>query len=871
MKVIKRSKESYNYEQKGDYERTTKHNYQQRNSPKIQRILRRKFYKQISIVRETNKKSSGGKRKMRKRTSEFRAYKFILEDLETLGWDTRNPARNVNGQVYTQNECLGDKRILKQLVNLRPENVVKLLENQFYVIEAKPRREEIDIALSEAVDYADKINKSRDIKAIIISGVAGNEIDGYLVKSKFLERSGWKTITVNDRELTSLVSPEIAKLLLNQKRSAIKEIPVDEKIFLAIAERINAILHEGAIEKSNRAKVMSALLLSLIEDTPLNLNESPRILINSINARINAVLQREGKPEFYPFIRIDLPSSSENHNKFKRALVLTVQELLGLNIRSAMNSGTDVLGKFYEVFLKYGNGAKEIGIVLTPRHITKFACEVLDIKLNDIVFDPTCGTGGFLVSAFDYIKRNANSEQIDTFKQNNLFGIENQDHVVALAVVNMIFRGDGKNNLISSDCFKKWLNLKRINNINTAEYLDRDTKNRIPPISKVLMNPPFALKTSDEKEFKFIEQALKQMQDGGLLFSVFPSSNMVKSGQYLNWRRNSLLRDNTLLAVITFPSDLFYPIGVETCGLIIKKGAPNSKNKKVLWIKVRNDGFLKSKGKRLPNERAKNDFEEIVNLVKSFIKNQNTSIQNIKEFQKLCSIDFNDRNLELLPEVYLDEKKPTDNELKGKIEQTLKDSISLMIRFDKIKDFRESVISKQSDFFSKPKRLNRTEWKEVHITDLFETPIKTGYYHVSGILDKGDIPLVSCVSENGGFEGFFKFEDRDTILKNAITIASDGMPLTSFYHYYPFTAKDNVLICKPNRKYKFTTLLFITTQLNSLRWRFSYGRKCYENKAHKIKIFLPFKNNSINEDYIEMLFKTANSWKILGRIAKISV
>ena len=37
-----------------------------------------------------------------------------------------------------------------------------------------------------------------------------------------------------------------------------------------------------------------------------------------------------------------------------------------------MRSGKDVLGKFYEVFLKYGNGAKEIGIVLTPRHITRF-------------------------------------------------------------------------------------------------------------------------------------------------------------------------------------------------------------------------------------------------------------------------------------------------------------------------------------------------------------------------------------------------------------------------------------------------------------------------------------------------------------------
>jgi type I restriction-modification system DNA methylase subunit len=50
----------------------------------------------------------------------------------------------------------------------------------------------------------------------------------------------------------------------------------------------------------------------------------------------------------------------------------TIKELNSLDIKNAMASGKDVLGEFYEKFLKYGNGAKEIGIVLTPRHITEF-------------------------------------------------------------------------------------------------------------------------------------------------------------------------------------------------------------------------------------------------------------------------------------------------------------------------------------------------------------------------------------------------------------------------------------------------------------------------------------------------------------------
>ena len=95
-----------------------------------------------------------------------------------------------------------------------------------------------------------------------------------------------------------------------------------------------------------------------------------------------------------------------------------------------MSSGTDVLGKFYEVFLKYGNGAKEIGIVLTPRHLTKFVADVSNITPRDIVLDPACGTGGFLVSAFDKIQKETSEEQINAFKQNSLFGIEQESEVV---------------------------------------------------------------------------------------------------------------------------------------------------------------------------------------------------------------------------------------------------------------------------------------------------------------------------------------------------------------------------------------------------------------------------------------------------------
>lgn len=85
----------------------------------------------------------------------------------------------------------------------------------------------------------------------------------------------------------------------------------------------------------------------------------------------------------------------------------------------------------------------------------------------------------------------------------------------------MIFRGDGKTNIVEGDCFQKKLQRISIDGNISAKYVKEGVKNE-EPITKVLMNPPFALKTSNEKEYKFVNHALSQMQDGGLLFSILP-------------------------------------------------------------------------------------------------------------------------------------------------------------------------------------------------------------------------------------------------------------------------------------------------------------------------------------------------------------
>lgn len=214
--------------------------------------------------------------------------------------------------------------------------------------------------------------------------------------------------------------------------------------------------------------------------------------------------------------------------------------------------------------------------------------------------------------------------------------------------------------------------------------------------------------------------------------------------------------------------------------------------------------------------------------------------------------------------MYLDEDKPHEGEILEGLDSALREFIAHLVSAKHESDFLNNVYSE--DFFDAVPPSACHEQKQFSLAEMFETPLQTGEHHVSGEMDNGGTPLISTSSANNGVE---KFVDvlLESTHKNAITIASDGMPLTSFFHYYPFVAKDNVIICHPNRKYRFATLLYITAQLNRLRWRFSYGRKCYLNKADKIKIFLPVNaEGSIDEDYIEFLSKQLPSWGLLKKL-----
>lgn len=791
--------------------------------------------------------------------TEVDAYIFIKENLRSLGWDTRNPERYDTGQVYTQNECFGNSEIHRLLEGGKPENIVKVNDEVLWIIEAKRSHSQLAQAVQEAEDYAEKFSRGKQFKAKFISGVAGNPMDTFLVRNLYRANGHYKPIVMNGVETSGLLSPELCRVILDSNKPVIADPPIDEKLFLDKATEINEILHLGAVNPHSRANFMAALLLSMLSDTGPNIQEKrPDVLISDINTRVVSVLKEQGKMAFAPYMHIPLPATSDNHIKLRRALVDTIQELRNLNIRSAMNSGADWLGAFYEVFLKYANWAQDLGIVLTPRHATQYFADVMDVQVNDIVFDPTCGTGGFLVAAFDDVKKKATPKQLTKFKRNAVFGIEQDPGVAALAVVNMIFRGDGKNNIIEGNCFQKYLERTIVDGEVTARYISEPPTN--PAVTKTMMNPPFSLKGEPDKEYRFVDHALAQMQDGGLLFAVLPYPAMLKTGKYLNWRKNLLLPNHTLLSVVTLPGDIFYPVGVTTLGIFIKKGRPHQKRDKVLWIRATSDGLLKSKGRRLPSPRAGNDLEKVRNLLRAFIHNAGHPVPNVHQFTKASAINFEDKQLELAPEVYLDQAKPTHDKIIGEVETQVRDLFSYLIKINR------AILSPELLPNGKQTKKQAEEWRAFNVTTIFS--LHRGHFHSIADLDPGTYPTISRTSTDNGFVGFYdKPDDAEVLRPGIITVST--VTGDAFLQPVPFIATDNVVLLIPKAEFQHlcpTTLMFLVVMINEVKWRYSYGRQCYQTKFATTELMLPVKNGKLDESFMKSVVECTAYWKLVNQV-----
>ena len=242
-------------------------------------------------------------------------------------------------------------------------------------------------------------------------------------------------------------------------------------------------------------------------------------------------------------------------------------------------STEDFIGRFYGEFMHYSGGdGQSLGIVLTPSHICDLMCDLVDVRPDDIVFDPCCGTGGFLISAMHRMIAGASSEDARRgIRKKQIHGIELQPHMFASAVTNMILRGDGKANIECGDFLTR----------NTGEL-------QLKGATVGLMNPPYSQGSASDPaqyEISFVEHLLDSCAEGARIAAIVPQSSMTGKTKVEQEFKRSILEHHTLEGVITCNTDTFYGVGTNPVIAVFTAGEPHDPDHAAKFIDFRDDGY----------------------------------------------------------------------------------------------------------------------------------------------------------------------------------------------------------------------------------------------------------------------------------------
>lgn len=230
-------------------------------------------------------------------------------------------------------------------------------------------------------------------------------------------------------------------------------------------------------------------------DFQIKTNETPQRLA----ARIKAMyaIERQNEPDvFNDDIKID-----------DITLRNVVLHLEGVNLTA---TDLDTKGVAFEQFMD-GFFKGDFGQYFTPRNIIAFAIQMIDIKADDTVMDPACGSGGFLLHALDHVRKLASEyydedskEHFDywhSFAEKRLFGIEINEEIARVAKMNMIVHDDGHTNVIGNDALEPLAALARKSPAFAAIVgIDAETGHRDEKkgFAKIPTNPPFGAVIKDE-------------------------------------------------------------------------------------------------------------------------------------------------------------------------------------------------------------------------------------------------------------------------------------------------------------------------------------------------------------------------------------
>lgn len=363
---------------------------------------------------------------------------------------------------------------------------------------------------------------------------------------------------------------------------------IDKQHIYNLTKKINDCLHKdfGIKNLYHRMIFTACALVAKRYGASLIKGMNYATFHTSIHSTLSKSLEESRKQNQKLDTLLEVYSEIKMNNKENQEAIDNFIEWVS-DISDSINSdewnGEDVMGIFFNEFNRYKKKS-ESGQVFTPDHITSLMYKLIDVDKDDVVLDAACGSGAFLVKSMCNMMKEAggiNTEKSKIIKSEQLYGIEFDREIYALACANMLIHKDGKTNLEHLDTRSQkacnWISSKKI--------------------TKVLMNPPFERKYGC---MTIVENVLNSVPSNTKCAFILPDKKLEKTGEKT---MNRILSNHQLQKIVKLPEKTFSE-GITTSIFIFETGVPQN-GKEIFTCYISEDGLVtvKNQGRQDINNK----------------------------------------------------------------------------------------------------------------------------------------------------------------------------------------------------------------------------------------------------------------------------
>lgn len=367
---------------------------------------------------------------------------------------------------------------------------------------------------------------------------------------------------------------------------------IDKHKIYNLTKRINDSLHIHFGMKNLYHRMIFTACALVAERYGANLSKLKETNYSTFHTAIHSTLAKSLKDARLQNLKLDLllevySEIKMNTNENQEIIDSFIDNVVEISdsVNSDFWNGEDVMAIFFNEFNRY-KGKSEHGQVFTPDHITSLMYRLIEVNKDDIILDAACGSGSFLIKSMCNMIQEAggsNTTKALDIKANQLFGIEFDRQIFALACANMLIHKDGKTNIEQMDTRDtlacNWIKSK--------------------PITKVLMNPPFERKYGC---MTIVENVLNNVKKGTLCAFILPDKKFEKES-----KGKKIIKKHRIKKIIKLPENIFSE-GITTSIFIIEAGTSQNDNE-IFTCYIKEDGLITVKNQG--RQDSKDQWAEI--------------------------------------------------------------------------------------------------------------------------------------------------------------------------------------------------------------------------------------------------------------------